>query len=163
MSKTDETRHIKWHESCNCKFWSDASVWNNKQFWNNEKCRCESKELIDKGRCDTGFIWNPSICECECDEWCVVREYLDYKNCKCRKIVIDNLVEEWSEDIDKNEIVSNKTVRDHEKRYGSCTICIVLFVIILISIIIINVFIYFRRCLKRSGTKSCFKNKILID
>ena len=163
MSKTDETRHIKWHESCNCKFRSDASVWNNKQLWNNEKCRCESKELIDKGRCDTGFIWNPSICECECDELCVVREYLDYKICKCRKIVIDNLVEEWSENINKNEIVSNKTVSDHEKWYGSCTICIVLFVIILISIIIIKVFIYFRRCLNRSGTKSCFRNKILMD
>ena len=39
---------------------------NNKQCWNNEKCRCECKELIDKGRCYTGFIWNPSNCECEC-------------------------------------------------------------------------------------------------
>ena len=23
---------------------------------------------IDKGICDTGFIWNPSNCECECDK-----------------------------------------------------------------------------------------------
>ena len=27
-------------------------VFNNKQRWNNEKCRCECKELIDKGICD---------------------------------------------------------------------------------------------------------------
>ena len=119
--------------------------------------------MIDKGRCDTGFIWNPSISECECDELCDVREYLYYKNFKCRKRVIDNLVEEWSEEIDKNEIVTNKTVSDHEKGCGSYTIYIVLFVIILISIIIINIFIYFCRSLWRNGTKNWFKNKILID
>ena len=45
----------------------NASVCNdNKQRWYNDKCRCECKELIDKGRYDNGFIWNHSICECEC-------------------------------------------------------------------------------------------------
>ena len=34
---------------------------------------------------DEGFIWNPSNCECECDRSCDVGEYLDYKNCNCRK------------------------------------------------------------------------------
>ena len=29
---------------------------------------CGCKELIDKGTCDKGFIWNPSNCECECDK-----------------------------------------------------------------------------------------------
>ena len=28
------------------------------------------EELIDKGICDKGFIWNPSNCECECDKNC---------------------------------------------------------------------------------------------
>ena len=46
----------------------DASVCNNKQRWNEDKCRCEYKELIDKGICDKGFIWNPSDCEYECDK-----------------------------------------------------------------------------------------------
>ena len=32
---------------------------------NFEKCRCKCKELIEKGICDKGFIWNPSNCECE--------------------------------------------------------------------------------------------------
>ena len=27
-----------------------------KQHWNDDKCRCECKELIDKGVCDKGFI-----------------------------------------------------------------------------------------------------------
>ena len=36
MSRTNETRHIKWHETCKCKCRLDASV-NNKQCWNNNK------------------------------------------------------------------------------------------------------------------------------
>ena len=38
MSRTNETRHIKWHETCKCKCRLDASVCNNKQRWNNDKC-----------------------------------------------------------------------------------------------------------------------------
>ena len=43
MSRTNETRHIEWHKTCKC---------NNKQRWSEGKCRCESKELIDKRMCD---------------------------------------------------------------------------------------------------------------
>ena len=43
MSKTNETRHIEWHETCGCKCRLDTSVCNNKQRWNNDKCRCEAK------------------------------------------------------------------------------------------------------------------------
>ena len=85
VSRTNETRYIKWHETCKCKCRLDASVCNNTQRWNNDKCKCECKELIDKGICDTGFIWNPSNCECECGRACDIGQYFDYKNCKCRK------------------------------------------------------------------------------
>ena len=61
MSRNNETRQIKWHETCKCKWCRlHASVCNNKQQWNNDKCQCECKELIDKGICDKGYIWNPS-------------------------------------------------------------------------------------------------------
>ena len=76
MSRTNETRHIEWDETCKCKCILDASACNNNQSWNKKKCRCVCKELIDAGRCDKGFIWNPSYCEC--DKPCDVREYLDY-------------------------------------------------------------------------------------
>ena len=56
MSRTNETRHIEWHETCKCKFRIDASVCNNTQRWNNDKCRCKCKELIDNGMCDKLFI-----------------------------------------------------------------------------------------------------------
>ena len=38
MSRTNETRQIKWHETCKCKCRLDASACNNKQCWNNDKC-----------------------------------------------------------------------------------------------------------------------------
>ena len=38
MSRTNETRHIEWHNS----------VCNNKQRWNEDKCRSECKELLTK-------------------------------------------------------------------------------------------------------------------
>ena len=85
MSRTNETRHIEWHETFKCKCRLDASVCNSKQRWSEDKCRCECKKLIDKGVCDKGFIWNPSNCEYECDKWCNIGEYLNYENCKCRK------------------------------------------------------------------------------
>ena len=55
MSRTNETRHIKWHETCKCKCRLDASICNNKR-WKNDKCRCECKELINKGMCDKGLF-----------------------------------------------------------------------------------------------------------
>ena len=66
------------------------------------------KELIDKGTCDKGFIWNPSNCECECDKSCDFGECLDYKNYKCRNKLVDKLVEECSENIDGNKMVHNE-------------------------------------------------------
>ena len=92
MSRTNETRHIKWNKTCKYKCKLDASVWNNKQ-------------RFDKGICDKTFIWNPSNCECECDKSCDIGEYLDHNNCKCRKRIIDKLVEECSQNIYENEIL----------------------------------------------------------
>ena len=43
MSGTNETRHIKRHETCKCKYRLGESVCNNKQSWNDDKYRCEYK------------------------------------------------------------------------------------------------------------------------
>ena len=67
MSTTNETRHVSWHETCKRKCRLNARVCNNKQHQNKGKCRCKCKELIDKGRCDTGFTWSPNNFECKCD------------------------------------------------------------------------------------------------
>ena len=55
VSRTNETRHKEWHETCKWKCRLDANVCNNKKHWNEDKCRCQCKRLIDKGRCDKGF------------------------------------------------------------------------------------------------------------
>ena len=49
MSRTNETRFIKWHETCKCLFGLDGIICNSKQRWNENKCRCECKKLTDKG------------------------------------------------------------------------------------------------------------------
>ena len=85
MSRTNETRQIKWYESCKYICRLGKFICNSKERWNKDKCRCGCKELIDKGVCEKGYTWNPSNCECECDKSCDVGEYLDYSDCKCRK------------------------------------------------------------------------------
>ena len=121
MSRTNKTRHIKWHETCKCICRLEAIVCNNKQLWNNDKCRCECKELIDKGVCDKGYAWNPSNCECECDKSCDAGEYLDYENCKCRKRLVNKLADECDENVDKVKILDK-----NENKSNSCISYIVL-------------------------------------
>ena len=140
MSRTNETRHIKWHETCKCKCRLDAGVCNNKQCWNNDKCRWECKELIDKVVCNKGYAWNPSNCECECNKSCDVGEYLDYENCKCRKMLVDKLVEEC------NEIVEEVKIHDkNENKCSSCILYIILFSIFFtINVGIATYFVYYK-------------------
>ena len=111
-----------------------------------DKCKCEFKELVDKGKCDKGFIWNPSDCECECAKSCDTGEYLDYKNCRCRKKIIEKLVVERSENIDGNEMLYNETLdiissSDNETS-GSCVIYVILFSVFLITSISMAIYVY---------------------
>ena len=98
--------------------------------------------------CDKEFIWNPSNWNCECNKSDDVREYLDFKNCKCRKNMIDKVVEECSENINESEVIYNSTVNaiplNDYRKINSCTVYIVLLIIFfIISISISSVFIYF--------------------
>ena len=63
---------------------------------------------------------------------------------------VDKLVEECSENIDGNEMICNDTLNDYEKVCNSCTIYMVLFVIVFLIIMdISSAFIYFNWYLKR--------------
>ena len=124
MSRTSETRHIKWHETCKCICRLDAIVCNNKQRRNNDKCRCECKELIDKGVCDKGYAWNPSNREFEYDKLCDIGGYLDYENCECRKMLVDKLVVEFTETIEETNLVKTNSTKC---KHNSCILYIVLF------------------------------------
>ena len=151
MSRTNETRHIKWHKTCKCICRLDAIVCDNKQRWNNDKCRCECKELIGKSICDKGYAWNPSNCEYECDKSCDIGKYLDYKNRKCRKRLVDKLLDECYENIDEV-----KTVSESKTKFNSCILYIVLFSIFFtINVGISAYFIYYKymNCNKETFSK----------
>ena len=151
MSRANETRFIEWHETCKgeCKF--GENVCNNKQRWNKNEYRCECKKLIDEGVCDKGFIWNPSNCECECDKVCDVGEYLDYEHCKCRRKLVDKLVNECIETVEEVKLAKNK----NSYKCSSCTGYTVLFwIFFTINVGGIGVyFIYFRGYLRRLFTR----------
>ena len=123
MSRTNETRDIKWHETCKCICRLDAIVCNNKQCWNNDKCQCKCEELIDKVVCDKGYAWNPSNCKCECYKSCDIGEYLDYESCIFRKKLVDKLINECTETIDEEVKILDK----NENKCSSCILYIVLF------------------------------------
>ena len=102
---------------------------------NEDKYRCECRQLIDKGMGDKGFNWDPINCEWECTKSCDGGEYLGYNYFKCRKRLVDKLVEECNENIDEeelhpNKMIYNSTLHDFEKISSSCedsssTICFI--------------------------------------
>ena len=151
ISWSNQTKQIEWHETCKCKCGLNSSVCNNKQRWNKDKCRCECKKLVNKKRCDKGFVSNPSNCNCECDKSCDISEYLDHKNCKCRRKIAGELLEECIENINERAIIYNKTLHDYES--SSCTLYIVLFVVFLV-INISTVFIFLNWFLKKNISKT---------
>ena len=152
LSRTNETRKIKWHKTCKCICRLHGIICDSKQRWNKDKCRCEWKKLIDKGICDKGFIWNPCNCECKCDKSCNIGEYLDYSNCKCRKKLVDLLVEECTENIEETKLVK-KTLDENKDRCNSYTIYMALFWTFFIFFIInfgIGIYFVYRNYVNRN-------------
>ena len=87
--------------------------------------------MIDIGVCDKGHAWNPRNCESECDKSCDVGEYLDYENCKCRKIFVYKLLEECVENIDEAKLTEVALFEHVNECVCSYTVFIVLGVIAL--------------------------------
>ena len=152
MSRTNETRHIEWHETCKWEYGLDASVCNTRQRWrNDDKCRCEGKKLIYKGVCNKGSIWNPGNCEYECHKSRDTGEYLDYENCKYK------LAEECTENIDEVKIAGMVLFENGNECVCSYTICVVLAVIALTISIGIGAYFgykYKNRNKETGGTES---------
>ena len=117
--------------------------------------------------CDEIFIWNPSNCDCECDKSCDIGEYLDYKNCKCRKKIIDKLAEECSKNIDGNEMLYNETLDiislSDNKTSDSGIAYKSLFSAFLIISISMAIYVYSFLYLKNKTTNSHYKYKWLLD
>ena len=136
LARINETRKIIWHETCKCVCRLTSAICNDRQEWNENKCRCECKEdLVSKLACDKGYMWNPSTCSCECDRYCETGQYLNYKNCVCRKKMIDDLIEQCTSIVD---MVIKKSDE------SSINIYFILFIIFLVLFILfLVVFIYY--------------------
>ena len=114
-------------------------------------------QRIDWQRCvyDKGFIRNSGNCECECDKSCNFGEYLDYKNCKYRKKLVDKLVEKCTENV-KEEETTEITLCENKNKHkcSSCTLYIVLFSIIFtINVRIGTYFVYSHWYLKNHDVR----------
>ena len=94
---------------------------------------------------DRGYAVNPSNCESECDKSCDFGEYVDYENCKCRKRLVDKLVEECNENIDEAKL-TKKALFEHKNEcvcYYTAFIVLALFVLT-ICIGISTYFVYYK-------------------
>ena len=155
MSRTSETRFIKWHEKCKSKCRLHAIVCHNKQRWNKNKCICEYKELIDKRICDKGFIWNSSNCD--------FSEYLDYENCKCRKNLVDKLIDECSETIEDLKLLNITLIELHsfenksKYKYNACIVYIVLLIVVFTFFTGITVYLVYYNWSLIKNNVSCIK------
>ena len=52
----------------------------------------ECKELNDSSSCNDDYMWNPIICNCECNKACKNYEYLYTKTWSCKKRLLGELV-----------------------------------------------------------------------
>ena len=57
-----------------------------------DECWCECKEFDDWASCKSNCMWDASMCDCECNKACKINEYLDTKNCSCKKLLFGELV-----------------------------------------------------------------------
>ena len=105
-------------------------------------------------------------CECEYDKACDVGEYLDYEHCKCRRKLVDKLVDKCTETVQEVKL-ARITLTENENSYkcSSCSMYTALFWIFFT----INVgeigayFIYFHWYLKKGVTRVEFDTRTQTD
>ena len=108
--------------------------------------------------CYKRFIWIQINCECQGDKSSDVGEYLDYQNCKCRKKLVDKLVEECTETVEEVKLATITSAKEGKNKYksSSCTLYIMLFsVTFTTNVGIGSYFLYLHWYLKKDIT--CLK------
>ena len=157
LARINETRRIVWHDTCKCVCRLTSAVSNDRQEWNKNKCVCECKEdLVEKLICDKGYMWNPSTCMCECDKYCELGQYLDYKNCVCRKKLIDDLIEQCTSIVDleiKNgtSLLSRESSSDNASKSSTNVYLFLFLALLIVVILLVAGFIYY--CRKENSKK----------
>ena len=79
-------------------------------------------------------MWNPSICECQCDMWCKLGQYLDHKNCVCKNKLVGRVFAECTSLINETMMNNNNYDNDNDNDYNAITyVFIGLFLLLLYS------------------------------
>ena len=92
-----------------------------------------------------------STCACECDKYCEVGQYLDYRACVCRKKLIDDLIEQCTTVVDieiaKGTDLVNISSDSVNRSQSTSNIYLFLFVAVLIIALLsaAGVFYYFKK------------------
>ena len=111
-------------------------------------------------------MWNPSTCACECDKYCEAGQYLDYKNCVCRKKLLDDLIEQCTSIVDieiKNgiDIFTSSTVTKNIVTPVNSDNSANIYLFLLVAVLIVGVLVaagFNYYCKKNNTTK--LDNKI---
>ena len=64
------------------------------------------------------------------DKTCDIGEYLDYENCKCRKQLVDKLIDECTETIEEVKLAKITPENENGNKYSSCKVCIAFTIIV---------------------------------
>ena len=78
--------------------------------------------------------------ECECDKSCNIDEHLDYSNCKCRKKLVDPLIEECTENSNETKLIKVTVQNETKDSCRSYVVYMVLFIIFVLSNIVIIIY-----------------------
>ena len=88
-------------------------------------------------------MWNQSTCECQCDKWCKLGQYLDHKSCICKNKLVGRLNSECTSII--NEIMMNNHNYENDNDHNAITyVFIGLFSLLLLVIICFCVYACFK-------------------
>ena len=110
-SGVNQTRFLVQNESFKCIRALNESVYNSKQKLNHDECWCECKELDDLHSYKDDYTWNSIAYDFEFNKACKLDEYLDIKNCSCKKCLIGKLVLACEDEI----LVTTETSYDDKK------------------------------------------------
>ena len=105
-------------------------------------------QRINWWRCMWLIIYLDSCnCECECYKSCNISDYLDYKSCKCKKRLVDKLIDKCNETICElklTKIIHTKNENENSYKHNSGIVYIALFSIFFI--INVGIGAYFVYC-----------------
>ena len=80
---------------------------------------------------------------CECDKTCDIGKYLDYEKCKCRKKLVDKLMDECTDNIKEVKLAKITLEHKNENSYKCTSWKVYIVFVIIVFTIFTGITIYF--------------------